>query len=220
MFCSKCGNVMANDVAFCPACGAAVIPSTPPAPGLPNTTLPNTTAPSSASPGAAAGTVSPHWLPPTTRAYAGFWLRVVGCLIDSVLLGAIFGAICIPIFLLTGLGAAFDSLVHNRQPDPAEIFSFVWSIALVACASIVVGWLYYAYFESSDWQGTVGKKVMNLVVTDLQGNRVSFGRASGRYFARFITKLIPLGIGYILAGVTEKKQALHDMIASCLVLRS
>ncbi|HEY6127500.1 MAG TPA: RDD family protein [Candidatus Acidoferrum sp.] len=215
MFCSKCGNVMANDVAFCPACGAAMISSTPPSPGLPGTA-----ATGSASPAAAAEAVSPHWLPPTNRAYAGFWLRVVGCLIDGLILGAIFGAICIPIFLLTGLGAAFESLVRNHQPDPAEIFSFVWSILLVASLSIVAGWLYYAYFESSDWQGTVGKKAMSLVVTDLQGGRISFGRASGRYFSRFITKLIPFGIGYILAGVTEKKQALHDMIASCLVLRS
>jgi uncharacterized RDD family membrane protein YckC len=62
--------------------------------------------------------------------------------------------------------------------------------------------------------------VMSLVVTDLNGNRISFARASGRFFAKIISGLIPLGIGYILAGVTEKKQALHDMIASCLVLRS
>jgi len=56
-------------------------------------------------------------------------------------------------------------------------------------------------------------------VTDLAGNRVSFARASGRFFAKLITGLIPLGIGYIMAGITERKQALHDMIASCLVLR-
>jgi uncharacterized RDD family membrane protein YckC len=56
-------------------------------------------------------------------------------------------------------------------------------------------------------------------VTDLQGRRITFARASGRFFAKIITGLIPLGIGYIMAGFTEKKQALHDMIASCLVLR-
>jgi uncharacterized RDD family membrane protein YckC len=61
---------------------------------------------------------------------------------------------------------------------------------------------------------------MNIIVTDLNGNRISFGRASGRFFAKLLSDLIPLGIGYILAGVTEKKQALHDMIASCLVLRT
>jgi uncharacterized RDD family membrane protein YckC len=61
---------------------------------------------------------------------------------------------------------------------------------------------------------------MNLVVTDLEGQRLTFGRASGRFFAKIISGLIPFGIGYIMAGFTEKRQALHDMIASCLVLRS
>lgn len=60
---------------------------------------------------------------------------------------------------------------------------------------------------------------LGLTVTDLQGRRVTFARASGRFFAKIITGLIPLAIGYIMAGFTEKKQALHDMIASCLVLR-
>jgi len=60
----------------------------------------------------------------------------------------------------------------------------------------------------------------DLIVTDLNGNRISFGRASGRFFSKIISGLIPFGIGYILAGFTERKQALHDMIAGCLVLRS
>jgi uncharacterized RDD family membrane protein YckC len=168
-----------------------------------------------------AAPVSPHWLPPANRVFAGFWLRVVAYLIDKMLLGAVLGAIFIPMFLLGGFGAALQSIAtHDHQPDPAAIFAFASSIALFIFASLLAGWLYFAYFESSEWQGSVGKKVMNLVVTDLEGNRVTFGRASGRYFAKIITSLIPLGIGYILAGVTEKRQALHDMIASCLVLRS
>jgi uncharacterized RDD family membrane protein YckC len=73
--------------------------------------------------------------------------------------------------------------------------------------------------ESSVHQGTLGKMALGLTVTDMQGRRVSFGRATGRYFAKMITGMIPLAIGYIMAGFTEKKQALHDMIASCLVLR-
>jgi uncharacterized RDD family membrane protein YckC len=73
--------------------------------------------------------------------------------------------------------------------------------------------------ESSSWQATIGKKVLGLAVTDTEGRRISFGRASGRYFAKFVTNLIPLFIGYILTGFTERKQAIHDMIAGCLVLR-
>jgi uncharacterized RDD family membrane protein YckC len=73
--------------------------------------------------------------------------------------------------------------------------------------------------ESSSWQGTLGKRALSIEVTDMAGQRISFGRASGRHFSKLITNLIPFAIGYILAGFTEKKQALHDMIASCLVLR-
>ena len=80
-------------------------------------------------------------------------------------------------------------------------------------------WLYHALLESSEWQATVGKRVLGLVVTDMAGQRVSFGRSTGRHFGKIITNLVPAFIGYLLAGFTEKKQALHDMIAGCLVLR-
>ena len=173
MFCSKCGTNLAPGSLFCQVCGTAA-PTSSAVPALPPAGSP------AATPAAAA--VSPHWLPPATRAFAGFWLRVVACLIDSVLLGAVLGAIFIPIFLLGGLGAALQSMAgHDHQPDPAPIFAFASSIALFIGVSVLAGWLYYAYFESSEWQGTVGKKVMNLVVTDLEGNRIAFGRASGRY---------------------------------------
>ncbi len=80
-------------------------------------------------------------------------------------------------------------------------------------------WLYFAILESSAWQGTVGKKVLGLRVTDLDGNRISFGRATGRFFAKLVSNFTFM-IGYIMAGFTAKKQALHDMIAGCLVTKS
>jgi uncharacterized RDD family membrane protein YckC len=84
---------------------------------------------------------------------------------------------------------------------------------------LVLQWLYYAWMESSEHQATLGKMALGLIVTDLDDRRVSFARATGRFFAKIISGLIPLAIGYIMAGFTEKKQALHDMIASTLVLR-
>lgn len=84
---------------------------------------------------------------------------------------------------------------------------------------MIVSWLYYALMESSSNQGTFGEMALGLVVTDLYGARISYGRASGRFFARIVTGLIPLWIGYMMAGFTEKKQALHDILAGCLVLR-
>jgi uncharacterized RDD family membrane protein YckC len=82
---------------------------------------------------------------------------------------------------------------------------------------MVIGWLYFAAMESSSKQATLGKMAVGLYVTDMDGNRISFGRATGRYFGRIISGLI-LCIGYFMAGFTEKKQTLHDMMAGCLVL--
>jgi uncharacterized RDD family membrane protein YckC len=73
--------------------------------------------------------------------------------------------------------------------------------------------------ESSVRQATFGKSVMSLRVTDDGGQRISFGRATGRFFAKIVSGMVPLLIGYIMAAFTEKKQALHDLIAGTLVLR-
>jgi uncharacterized RDD family membrane protein YckC len=72
--------------------------------------------------------------------------------------------------------------------------------------------------ESSSWQATLGKKLMGLYVTDIEGQRLSLGRATWRTFAKYLSS-ITAGIGYLMCGFTEKKQALHDMVANCLVLR-
>jgi uncharacterized RDD family membrane protein YckC len=79
-------------------------------------------------------------------------------------------------------------------------------------------WLYEAFMTSSEWQATVGKRVMSIIVTDTEGKRISFARATGRHFAKYISAFL-LGIGFIIAAFTEKKQALHDMIAETLVLK-
>jgi len=84
--------------------------------------------------------------------------------------------------------------------------------------SLLVTWLYYALCESSSWQGTVGKKVVGLRVTDLNGNRISFGKATGRHFGKIVSALI-LGIGFIMIAFTEQKQGLHDILAGTLVLK-
>lgn len=84
--------------------------------------------------------------------------------------------------------------------------------------NIVGVWLYYALQESSERQATIGKRALNIYVTDMNGQRLSFGNATGRYFSKILSGLI-LGIGYMMAGFTEKKQALHDMVAGTLVMR-
>lgn len=130
-------------------------------------------------------------------------------------------ALFIPLFFLMGGVAMLESLPHagSERVEPAQFAAFLTLIFVFTGLSILLQWLYFAYLESGEKQATWGKQILGLYVTDLSGNRVSFGRASGRFFGKMITGMIPLGIGYIMAGFTERRQALHDMIASCLVLR-
>jgi uncharacterized RDD family membrane protein YckC len=210
VYCSKCGSEISNATAFCPTCGQAVTVLVAPAPGSgPITSGPISPAPI-ATANAAYGGVE----------YAGFWLRFVAYLIDGVISGIAFVILLIPLFVLTGAGAAL-SKIGSGENISDEVAAFLGLGFIFGFFGIIflVSWLYYALSESSAWQATLGKKMLNLKVTDMTGQPISFGRASGRFFARIITHMIPLAIGYILAGFTEKKQAIHDMIASCLVLR-
>jgi uncharacterized RDD family membrane protein YckC len=83
---------------------------------------------------------------------------------------------------------------------------------------LVGPWLYEAFMLSSEWQATVGKRLMSIVVTGIDGNRISFARATGRHFAKILSTFI-LCIGYIMAAFTAKKQALHDLLAETLVVQ-
>jgi uncharacterized RDD family membrane protein YckC len=80
-------------------------------------------------------------------------------------------------------------------------------------------WLYEAFMESSSYQATLGKMIFGMKVTDLNGNRISFERATGRHFAKWLSAMV-LGIGYIMVGFTERKQGLHDLLAGTLVRRA
>jgi len=153
-------------------------------------------------------------------AYAGFWLRVLAYCIDTIILGVFAVPIVIGAAMMLGIGGMIASIPHNQDPfingmPPA----FALFMMLCICLGVFGTWLYFAILESSEWQGTAGKKVLGLIVTDMAGQRVTFMRATGRHFAKIVTSFIPVGIGYAMAGFTQKRQALHDMIASCLVLR-
>jgi uncharacterized RDD family membrane protein YckC len=220
---------VADGVAFCPACGQPALSAAAPASvGIPAGASPATGL--LAGPAGPAGNYPP--LAPQVAApvvygqpavqYAGFWLRVVAYLIDGVVVGLAFMALFIPFAVMTGLTAALGSIHPGEDPrDVGALLggTFFLGLATVVSLAIVGGWLYHAKMESSSWQATLGKKALNLRVTDMAGARVTFARATGRHFAKLITGLIPLGVGFALAGLTERRQALHDMLAGCLVLR-
>ena len=77
--------------------------------------------------------------------------------------------------------------------------------------------VYFAMQESGDEQATIGKRIMNLVVCDMDGEPISFLRALGRNFARIINMAI-LSLGYVTILFTKKQQGVHDMIARTLVV--
>jgi len=112
--------------------------------------------------------------------------------------------------LLTALVTAGRATASEYRVVGA-VFGFV--------AGMTVAWLYFALFESSSIQGTPGKWLLGLRVSDLRNRRLSFRRANTRYWSKILSGLI-LGFGYVMAGFSERKQALHDQIAETQVTKS
>ena len=146
---------------------------------------------------------------PAVAGYAGFWKRFAAYILDSIITAVIGCVIGFPIGLIIGLTSGGNPNAGGQVDAMANIAGNI--------IGLIVGWLYWAGMEASSKQATLGKMAVGIVVTDLDGNRISFLRATGRHFAKIISALILL-IGFIMAGFTEKKQALHDMMAGCLVV--
>ncbi len=136
-------------------------------------------------------------------AFAGFWKRFVAYIVDGILFFVLFSIV------VSLLGGSMFAVVNNPE-------------AAFAAAGIYLfyypgWWLYFALMESSSAQATIGKKIMGIKVTDRLGQPLSFAHATGRHFSAFVTQFT-LTIGYLMAGFTARKQALHDMIAGTLVV--
>lgn len=143
--------------------------------------------------------------------YAGFWIRLVAYLIDYLVLMVaqflVYSVLGVSVFGATSL-----------DPEATEIFTT--GVGLIAYAVVIIGSIaYFVVMESSAKQATLGKMALGLIVTDTDGNRISAARALGRYFAKILSGLILL-IGYIMVAFTDRKQGLHDMICSTLVVRA
>src|SRR5580658_9969212 len=118
--------------------------------------------------------------------YAGFWLRFVAWAIDSAILGAlplIVALIMEPIFFTGSTGVAALGVI-------------IFILPVVG----TTGWLYYALMETSSYQATLGKQALGLRVAGIDGEPVSFGRASGRFFGKILSSI--LLIGFVMAAFT------------------
>lgn len=197
MECRRCGAQVSDDAAYCSSCGQSTTEQT----AGEQTDDPQDRP------------LEPQAVPRRPKAqpaYAGFWLRAVAFAIDNVV-----------VYLAAAL-TFFGPLMQHAGLSTNDPWAFyknptrqVFAVELIM---LMVQWLYWALLESSSWHATIGKRVLGLYVTDLEGKPISFGRASGRFFAKIISELT-IGIGYLMAGFTPKKQALHDMIAECLVMK-
>jgi uncharacterized RDD family membrane protein YckC len=153
--------------------------------------------------------------------YAGFWLRVVAAIIDNLILGV--PTVFLALLLFAG---TMPMLMRGAQGNPmATMMIFFPRFATLGVILVIGRWLYWSLMEASEWQATLGKKALGLYVTDLEGKRATFGRTSARFWAGRGISIVPYlgGLYYlidcIVVAFTEQKQAIHDSIANCLVLR-
>ena len=150
-------------------------------------------------PGGAASAVAPvSGAGAADSSYAGFWIRLAAYILDVIILG-------IPIAILRfALNPSDPSSGH-------PVLAFVLTIAIEVA--------YFAGFWSSGLQATLGQKICGLrVVSANDFGKISFGRATSRFFAMILSGLI-FCIGFFMIAFTERKQGLHDMIAGTYVIK-
>ncbi|MGA3186519.1 MAG: RDD family protein [Bryobacteraceae bacterium] len=152
------------------------------------------------------------------RRYAGFWIRFVALVIDSIILGVVSTIITLPLRLALG----FSAVTVAQTQDPAAALAMLPAIlgaaGLSVFVTLVLGVAYEAYFVSKKG-GTIGKLALGLQIIRLDGSRLSAGQAAGRFFARWLSAII-LYIGFIMAAFDPEKRALHDRICNSLVIYS
>ena len=133
--------------------------------------------------------------------YAGFWKRFCAYFIDTII-------IQIVVLIVAFIFGFFIGMSGGSETEGAIVGGII---------GIVLPWIYHAAMDSSVKQATLGKMALGIIVTSTEGEKITFGRASGRYFGQILSALIFL-IGYVMIAFTEKKQGLHDIMAGCLVL--
>jgi len=192
--CSSCGNPVLPDGKFCLFCGDVLAD-------------PSDQAPVPSHPPASMQT---DVAIPSSPEYAGFWLRVWAGTIDVTL--EALAALLITVIV----GYAFNQFGSRSGVSPITV-SYLTGIAFILLLTIG-SWLYCAFTESSDSRATIGKRLMGLQVLTARGDKLNFGQASVRHFMKFLS-LFTASVGFMMAGWTKRRQALHDMPADCVVIK-
>ncbi len=188
MFCPGCANPVDPEVIFCSRCGFSVRRAADPV------------------------------------RYASFLRRVGATFIDLALMIPVI-MLMVSLFMRPPTDEEMQLArrmkaqeIHSEAQADWMQFRLQQRIGGLMLITFLVGWPYFTLLEASPMQGTLGKMICGMKVTDLDGRRIRWGRANGRYFGRWLSGL-PSCIGFLMPIFTEKKQALHDLLAGCLVLR-
>lgn len=142
-------------------------------------------------------------------AYAGFWQRFLAIFLDTLVLSGITYGLAVAMTPPFPTASGQADFIFKPDDPPVLLYKLL---------SALTWWLYFSLSESSSWQATFGKRLLGLQVTDLEGNRINFYRATLRHFS----KLLSAGtmfVGFLMAAFSSRKQALHDMVAGTLVLQ-
>ncbi|MFI5000403.1 MAG: RDD family protein [Reyranellales bacterium] len=145
---------------------------------------------------------------------AGFWIRFVAYMIDSLILGVAAG-------IIIGIVVGIAVLSGGSNNEDRNLVTVIVGAVIGVALMIVIGWLYEALLTSSPKGATLGKQAVGVRIVRADGTQLSFGRATARYFLKaMITPMVPFAIGYLLAAFTAGKRALHDFMADTLVIKS
>jgi uncharacterized RDD family membrane protein YckC/RNA polymerase subunit RPABC4/transcription elongation factor Spt4 len=231
MTCRRCGETLPAGQAYCPFCGSFEVEGPPtngaiqPRPSPPhtpsssavqqcwgcNTAFPmdETTCPTCGlvmkKPGSGPAMPEVASLQRLTISYAGCTRRAAAHILDMLVI----------LFAFYGLGFVIGLLSPFLGGDaPAD--GPTWHTVTYGL-TIVCTWLYFAIFESSPRQATPGKVILGMRVTDEDGEGLTFFFATVRFFAKFLPG--PLLVGYLMALVTERRQAFHDKVVDSVVVR-
>src|SRR5580765_4463929 len=151
--------------------------------------------------------------------YASFFRRALARLIDL----CVVLAPCAILYLINqvlGFPVRYTSIFNWARPESATMFmsaDFPGVFITFASIKLFLAFPYFALMDSSRWQGTIGKRLMRIKVTDLNGARISFGRATGRYFLKMVSSF-EFMLGYLIS-FSDQRQTWHDYVARTLVVR-
>lgn len=154
--------------------------------------------------------------PISNMTLAGAGSRLVAAIIDSLIV-----RIPLSILQVLILGAGFTVAGDDITNDPGEVWTaFVaGGYLLFGVFSFVVDWGYFAYFESSEKQATLGKQAMNIKVVTDNGGRLTFINALGRVASKLLSSMLCC-IGYLLILFRSDEKGLHDLLANTYVVKS